>query len=148
MVKIVVERWGSEPHEPPVAEFESLALVAKAKAALVALVLLVALYGMPYLIPHRVADVFPWSEGECWWFNGTVEDKWMEKHTATTNYKFLVNGTLDNSTEISMVFTGGFWDYEYYQVGMRYEGFACDTVTLREAVVAGTLEIILWASGD
>ena len=90
-----------------------------------------------------------WDEGHCWWFNGTIEDKWIEEgdgNALTKDYKFLVNGTLDNTTDIVVVVHGSAWDYEFFNVGMHYEGLACDTVPLREAVIDGTVHFLLWAT--
>jgi len=133
--------------------------VVKSVIALCIVMMLVLAIMMPPL-PERV--IIWWDEGQCWWFDGTIEDKWIEEgdgNALTKDYLFLVNGTLsdldedgitpmfgNNTTRISMVMHGDAWDYDWFEVGMYYEGYACDTVPLREAVISGTLEILIWAT--
>ena len=111
-------------------------------------------------LPERVVPW--WNEGTCWWFNGTIEDKWTEDNDGmpgTEDYIFLVNGTLNelnettpvlyvanSTTNIEVLVHGGPWDYAYFNVGDHYEGYACDTMTLREAVANGTIEFLMWAA--
>jgi len=114
-------------------------------------------------LPERV--VVWWDEGQCWWFNGTIEEKWIEPgpdgSDLTADYLFLVNGTLsdlnettpllydaNNTTYITVVVHGDAWDYQYFNVGANYEGYACDTVPLREAIISGTIEFVLWTVGQ
>ena len=110
-------------------------------------------------LPERVVPW--WNEGQCWWFNGTIEDKWTADNDGmrgTTDYLFLVNGTLNEliesshgllytneTTAISVIVHGGPIDYAMFNVGDHYNGYACDTMTLREAVANGTIEFLLWA---
>ena len=130
---------------------------AKFAAITCAVLFCLALIFTPAL-PERVVPW--WNEGTCWWFNGTIEDKWMEDNDGmpgTTDYLFLVNGTLkelnesspllytNNSTRIEVLVHGGPLDWADFNVGDRYEGYACDTMTLREAVANGTIEFLLWA---
>ena len=151
-------RWaGSEPSD--VIAFRWASITKAAIIGSLAMMLIIANLMPP--LPERV--VVWWDEGQCWWFNGTVEDKWIEEGDGTDftkDYLFLVNGTLsdlnettpllydyNNTTYITVVVHGDAWDYQYFNVGAAYEGYACDTVPLREAVIDGTIEFILWTVG-
>ena len=93
-------------------------------------------------LPSRV--VVPWAKGECFWLNGTITDKTMVDDGMTTDYQFYVVGTLDNTTEFNAIVHGTKLEYEIMPVGLHYEGHICDTMTLREAVINGTVEIFDW----
>jgi hypothetical protein len=156
-------QWqGSEPKDSAIFETTTATVFLAAKIGsvmIVAMILIIASMIPP--LPETV--IIWWEENECWWFNGTIEDKWIEENDGielTKNYRFLVNGTLstlnetnpayytaNNTTRILVVINGDAFDYEYFDVGMTYEGYACDSVPLREAVLSGTIEFLLWASG-
>ena len=93
-------------------------------------------------LPSRV--VVPWAKGDCFWLNGTIMDKEARDDGLTTDYRFYVQGTLDNTTEFNSIVHGTKLEYEIMPIGLHYEGHICDTVTLREAVINGTVEIIDW----
>ena len=132
-------------------------LTVKITAIAAACMMLLAIMFVPVL-PERIVPW--WNEGQCWWFNGTIQDKWIEEGDgmrATKDYIFLVNGTLNelnettpvlydanSTTRIEVLVHGGLWDYTYFKVGDNYEGYACDTMTLREAVINGSIEFLIW----
>ena len=97
-------------------------------------------------LPTRV--VVPWAKGECFWLNGTIVDKEKVDDGMTTGYHFYVVGTLDNTTEFNSIVHGTSLEYNLMPVGLQYEGRVCDTLTLREAVANGTVDIIDWIIGD
>jgi hypothetical protein len=124
--------------------------------------LFVAAFMFSPALPERIVPW--WGENQCWWFNGTIEDKYIAESdgvSKTKDYVFIVNGTLNplendtagmyydsnTSVNITVAVHGGFWDYEYFQIGENYEGYMCDSMTLREAVVNGTIEFLLWGAG-
>ena len=97
-------------------------------------------------LPSRV--VIPWAKGDCFWLNGTIIHKEKVDEGLTTGYHFYVVGTLDNETEFNSIVHGTKFEYDLMPVGLHYEGHVCDTVTLREAVANGTVEIIDWVTGE
>jgi len=90
--------------------------------------------------------IVPWDEGQCFWLNGTVEDKEAEwnDNGGGMNYRFLVNGTLDNTTTFKAFVLGDRIDYLFVPIGAHFEGEICDTVPLRRAVLNGTILFIEW----
>jgi len=130
-------------------------------AITVAVLFILAVIFMPAL-PERIVPW--WNEGQCWWFNGTIEDKYVVDNDGmpgTEDYIFIVNGTLNelnettpllydanSTTAIEVMVHGGPWDYAYFEVGDNYEGYACDTMTLREAVINGSIEFLIWTGID
>jgi hypothetical protein len=135
-------------------------LTAKVITGLVVVMIAAALMFAPPL-PERIIPW--WNENQCWWFNGTIEDKYVleaDGIRTTKDYVFIVNGTLnplendtvgmyydpDTSVNITVAVHGGYWDYEYFEIGEHYEGYMCDSMTLREAVINGTIEFLIWGA--
>ena len=94
--------------------------------------------------PPLPAQIVPWwEEDSCKWFNGTIVEKEFEKTSpGQAEYKFWVNGTLDNQTEVQMVIYGDPIHWLVLEEGMVYEGTVCNTLTLREAIRNGTIHLI------
>ena len=94
-------------------------------------------------LPAQV--VVPWDEGQCAWFNGTIVNKEIDwKGEAGTEYKFYVEGTLDNNTSFKSVVYGDQGHYLLMPIGTNYQGNVCDTVPLRTAILNGTVKVIEW----
>lgn len=94
--------------------------------------------------PPLPAQIVPWWEDDsCKWFNGTIIDKEIiNTSPGQAEYKFWVNGTLDNETEVQMVIYGDPIHYLVIKEGMIYEGTVCNTLPLREAILNGTIHLI------
>jgi len=97
-----------------------------------------------WIITTPTMVIVPWEEGQCMWLNGTVEEKEAEWNGDGYNYKFLVNGTIDNNTSFKAFVLGDRFDYIFVPIGAHYEGEICDTVPLRRAVLNGTILFIEW----
>ena len=94
-------------------------------------------------LPAQV--VVPWEEGQCAWFNGTIVNKEIDWTGAGgTEYKFYVEGTLDNNTSFKSVVYGDQGHYLLLPIGSTYESRVCDTVPLRTAILNGTVKVIEW----
>jgi hypothetical protein len=96
------------------------------------------------LLPPLPAHLVPfWEDGECQWFNGTIIDKRIENDNGfTADYIFVVNGTVDNETEVSMEVFGDALLYAVLPVGATKEGRICDTVELKTAIADGIIQFI------
>ena len=96
------------------------------------------------LAPPLPAQIVPWWEDDsCKWFNGKIVRKQIiATGPGQAEYKFWVNGTLDNETEVQMVIYGDPIHYLVIDEGMNYEGTVCNTLSLREAIRNGTIHLI------
>lgn len=108
--------------------------------ALFTIILLSSVSMMPPL-PARVVPF--WEEDSCMWFDGEIVSKRIENEgLVTADYIFVVNGTLDNETDIQMEVHGDIFFYELLPIGSYYNGTVCDTIPLRQAVVDGVIRFI------
>mgnify|MGYP001032201111 CR=1 FL=1 len=108
--------------------------------ALFTVILLSSVSMMPPL-PARIVPF--WEEDSCMWFDGEIVSKRIENEgLVTANYIFVVNGTLDNETDIQMEVHGDIFFYELLPIGSYYNGTICDTVPLRQAVIDGVIKFI------
>ena len=88
--------------------------------------------------------MFFWEDGECFWLNGTIEDKRILHNEDGFNYLFLVNGTINNETPYLAEVAGDRVLYAILPVGANHEDEVCDSITLREAFTNGTIKLIHW----
>ena len=95
---------------------------------------------MPPLPAHLVPF---WDDGECQWFNGTIISKRIENDNGiTADYIFVINGTVDNETNVLMEVYGDALFYAMLPIGSAYEGGICDTVELKTAITEGIIQFI------
>lgn len=133
-------------------KIESVSLFILPDRTTVKVIAVVVMFGFGFLaisvnddLPSRI--VVPWAKGECYWLNGTIVSKEMVDDGMTTDYRWYIVGTLDNETEFNSIVHGTKTEYALIPAGIQYEGQVCDTMTLREAVVNGTVEIVDWVVG-
>jgi len=94
-------------------------------------------------LPAQV--VVPWEDGQCAWFNGTIVNKEIDwTGEGGTEYKFYVEGTLDNNSSFKSVVYGDQGHYLLLPIGANYQADVCDTVPLRTAILNGTVKIVEW----
>ena len=96
------------------------------------------------IMPPLPARIVPfWDDGACQWFNGTVVEKRIENDNGiTADYIFVVNGTVDNSTEVEMEIHGDVILYALIPLGSHEEREVCDTVELQTAIADGIIQFI------
>lgn len=95
----------------------------------------------PATYPHTM---FFWEDGECFWLNGTIEDKRILQNENGFNYLFLVNGTVNNETPYLAEVAGDRVLYAVLPIGATHSDEVCDSVTLRDALTNGTVKLIHW----
>jgi len=110
----------------------------------IGVIMTVVMLTMASLMPPLPARLVPfWEDGECQWFNGTVIDKRIENDNGfTADYIFVVNGTVDNETNLTMEVFGDALLYAVLPVGATKEGRICDTVELKTAIADGIIRFI------
>ena len=102
-------------------------------------------FGMILTTPATYpTSMFFWEDGECFWLNGTIEDKRILHNEDGFNYLFLVNGTINNETPYLAEVAGDRVLYAILPVGANHEAEVCDSVTLRDAFTNGTIKLIHW----
>jgi hypothetical protein len=96
------------------------------------------------LMPPLPAHLVPfWEDGECQWFNGTITDKRIENDNGiTADYIFMVDGSVDNHSDIQMEVYGDALFYAMIPIGATHEGRICDTVELKTAIAEGIIQFI------
>lgn len=108
--------------------------------AIMMLIMLTTASMMPPL-PARIVPF--WDDGACQWFNGTVVDKRIENDNGiTADYIFVVNGTIDNSSEVELEVYGDALFFALIPIGSHEEREVCDTVELKEAIADGIIQFI------
>lgn len=85
---------------------------------------------------------FPWVEGECYWVDGTVEDKRIFIDGEDFYYLFLINGTVNNNTPYLAEIAGSRLMYITVPNGSYYASEVCDAITLRDALANGTIKLL------
>ena len=102
-------------------------------------------FGMILTTPATYpTSMFFWEDGECFWLNGTIEDKRILHNEDGFNYLFLVNGTINNETPYLAEVAGDRVLYAILPVGANHEDEVCDSITLRDAFTNGTIKLIHW----
>mgnify|MGYP003110412656 FL=1 len=102
-------------------------------------------FGMILTTPATYpTSMFFWEDGECFWLNGTIEDKRILHNEDGFNYLFLVNGTINNETPYLAEVAGDRVLYAILPVGANHEDEVCDSITLRDAFRNGTIKLIHW----
>lgn len=107
-------------------------------------ILMGVMFALASATPPIPSHIVPfWEEGSCQWFNGTVVDKEIVQISPqVAEYKFYVEGTLDNNTSVDMIIYGGPLYYQALPINTTYEGQVCDTLPLREAIMDGTIHFV------
>tara|TARA_R110000851_G_scaffold108116_5_gene228993 strand:+ start:5691 stop:6062 length:372 start_codon:yes stop_codon:yes gene_type:complete len=92
-------------------------------------------------LPTRIVPF--WEEDTCMWFDGEIISKRIENEgLITADYIFVVDGTLDNYTDIQMEVHGDAFLYGVLPIGSYYNGTICDTIPLRDAIIEGVIVLL------
>ena len=96
------------------------------------------------IMPPMSNRIVPfWEEDSCHWLDGHITEKYMQNEgLVTAEYIFVVNGTVDNYTDLQITIYGTALHYQFFQVGDYYNGTICDTLSLREAISEGVIRFL------